>query len=165
VKQRESFQLIISEPAKQRLKNNQCPACGLPKDDWKRRKDWNCCSIACSRIFYKEYRCFGWGELRLKVFERDNHTCIKCGKKPKKVDWRYNEETQRGEDVPTDKPDDSQLIGDHILPIALGGEQWDINNIQTLCIECNKIKTKEDAGNIAKQRVIERNQEGNQILT
>ena len=50
----------------------------------------------------------------------------------------------------------SELIGDHIKPIALGGDEWDLNNIQTLCIKCNKVKTKEDMKKIAKQRRIEK---------
>ena len=48
--------------------------------------------------------------------------------------------------------DGGKLIADHIEPIALGGDEWDENNIQTLCIKCNKIKTKEDAKKIAIER-------------
>lgn len=48
------------------------------------------------------------------------------------------------------------LIADHIHAIALGGDEWDINNLQTLCPECNKIKTAEDAGKIAKLREIDK---------
>jgi len=33
---------------------------------------------------------------------------------------------------------------DHIKPIAIDGEMWDMDNLQTLCIECHKNKTKED---------------------
>lgn len=43
----------------------------------------------------------------------------------------------------------STLIGDHIIPIALGGKEFDIDNVQTLCLKCNKIKTKQDAKEIA----------------
>lgn len=49
----------------------------------------------------------------------------------------------------------SMLIGDHIHPIATGGEEWDMNNIQTLCIPCNKKKTKGDMGKIAQLRIKE----------
>jgi 5-methylcytosine-specific restriction endonuclease McrA len=48
--------------------------------------------------------------------------------------------------------DRSQLVADHIVPIALGGDEWDINNIQTLCLECNKEKTAQDIKEIAKAR-------------
>ena len=54
--------------------------------------------------------------------------------------------------------DPSQLIADHIHPIALGGDEWDIDNIQTLCKSCNKEKTADDLKEIAKLRVIEKNQ-------
>ena len=56
------------------------------------------------------------------------------------------------------------LIADHIIAIALGGDEWDINNLQTLCPECNKIKTAEDAGKIAKLRDIEKKQSNGQML-
>jgi 5-methylcytosine-specific restriction endonuclease McrA len=49
-------------------------------------------------------------------------------------------------------PDNSKLIGDHIIPIAIGGEEYDLENVQTLCIKCNKIKTKEDIKKIALYR-------------
>jgi 5-methylcytosine-specific restriction endonuclease McrA len=51
-----------------------------------------------------------------------------------------------------DVPDESKLIGDHIIPIELGGAMWDMDNIQTLCIDCNKIKTKEDISHITVHR-------------
>ena len=44
------------------------------------------------------------------------------------------------------------LILDHITPIAIGGEEFDENNLQILCIGCNKIKTKQDHHNIAEYR-------------
>jgi len=46
----------------------------------------------------------------------------------------------------------------------LGGDEWDINNIQTLCIDCNKIKTAQDHKDIAKQRRIEKKQLKNKTL-
>ncbi len=45
-----------------------------------------------------------------------------------------------------------KYIADHIIPIALGGPEFDLNNIQLLCDECNKIKTAKDAADIAKRR-------------
>ncbi len=53
--------------------------------------------------------------------------------------------------------DTSKLTGDHIHPIALGGDEWDINNIQTLCEQCNKAKTAQDIKEIAVLRVQEKN--------
>jgi len=44
------------------------------------------------------------------------------------------------------------LILDHIKPIALGGEEFDENNLQILCKDCDKIKTRKDQVDITKQR-------------
>jgi len=148
VKQRENtFVRIIQEPALSRIKNNQCPVCGKPKSEWNRRTDWRCCSPKCTEKFEDFCIIRDWSKLRQKCFERDNYTCVKCGLQPKhtKDSWRKEGTIKDGE-----------LVADHIIPIALGGEQWDINNLQTLCIKCNKIKTKEDAKNIAKLRRIEK---------
>jgi len=39
---------------------------------------------------------------------------------------------------------------DHIRPIAMGGDQWARDNLQVLCVRCNRIKTARDMGNIAR---------------
>ena len=76
-----------------------------------------------------------WQYIRFKAFERDNNTCKNCKKQFEAED----------------------LVGDHIIPITLGGEEFDIDNVQTLCRDiCNKIKTKQDHKDIAKQRRIEK---------
>lgn len=162
VKQRENFKVVILEPAKTRIANNQCPSCGKPKEQWTRRRDWACCSRECTRQLHQYYYIFGWPDLRMKAFVRDNHTCRKCGKVPEVIikDMRQKEDGGwETYDRTLVKGDGnyhaylcSQLVGDHIIPIALGGEEWDINNVQTLCKACNKIKTKEDAGKIAELR-------------
>ena len=85
-----------------------------------------------------------WVSIRIKALKRDNHTCVKCGYKG---------------NAPY-----SDLIGDHIESIALGGEEFDVDNVQTLCIPCDKIKTKEDQAKIGKQRRIEKVQEKNKTL-
>lgn len=97
----------------------------------------------CSDHNYKDMQNFtSWAVLRDTILKRDNYRCVKCGK-------LYH---------------NFELIADHIKPIALGGDESDINNIQTLCKECNKIKTSNDMKEIAKLRVIEKKQEGNQLL-
>ena len=62
----------------------------------------------------------------------------------KRVDWICNHCHK--------KFDSSQLILDHITPIALGGEEFDEKNMQILCVSCNKIKTKQDFGHIAEAK-------------
>ena len=41
---------------------------------------------------------------------------------------------------------------DHIIPIAIGGEEFDEANLQVLCPDCNKVKTAKDMKLIALQR-------------
>ena len=44
------------------------------------------------------------------------------------------------------------FILDHITPIAIGGEEFEDDNLQLLCKECNAIKTKQDFKDIALAR-------------
>lgn len=129
IKRDSGFVRIINEPAKSRIERGECPACGLPKDKWKRRKTWRCCSKECTEKFESFCIIRTWQSLREKCLERDNYTCKRCGKISVCNIAGYRNPT---------------MIADHIIPIALGGEQWDINNLQTLCEDCNKIKTRED---------------------
>ena len=55
-------------------------------------------------------------KIRFEVFERDNYTCKKCGKR---------------------NPGNLEI--DHIKPISKGGKTK-MDNLQTLCRECNKEK-------------------------
>jgi len=120
-----------SDIAKKRIENDECPACGKPKLQWSRRRDWTCCSRECSKKFYEEeMQIKTWRMIRKKVFERDNYTCRYCGRQ-----------------YPV-----SELVGDHIIPIAAGGSEFDLDNVQTLCVCCHKIKTKNDACILALHR-------------
>ena len=123
---------ILTNQQRGWLDNNCCPICGLSKNEWKRRTDWTCCSTDCTKK-YSEEVVFVWQYWKLKVFERDNYSCVKCGERP-------TEKTYEGKIV----PDTSKLIGDHIIPISIGGEEYEMGNVQTLCQNCNKIKTKKD---------------------
>lgn len=107
----------------------KCPPCGLPKSKWKRRKDWRCCSTACTQEYIKTaYK--SWPVIRDQALKRDNYTCVRC--------WC------NGSDI--------KLEGDHIVPVALGGDEFDVDNVQTLCFECHKEKTKEDMAAIVVKR-------------
>jgi 5-methylcytosine-specific restriction endonuclease McrA len=163
---------VINEPALSRIKNNQCPSCGKPKEEWTRRRDWRCCSPECTTKFESFCIIRTWGEMRDRCFARDNYRCAMCKKIPTKditlqtlSDEDFKDLINRYNGmaliVNAEKKfailaDDSQLVADHIKPIAIGGAQWDINNLQTLCIDCNKIKTAEDMGRIANVRNIEK---------
>ena len=56
-------------------------------------------------------------KLRHEVFKRDGYRCRECGA----------------------SKDETSLEIDHIVPVARGGTN-DINNLQTLCRECNRMK-------------------------
>jgi len=50
----------------------------------------------------------------------------------------------------------NNLLQTRIIPIALGGEEFDLDNLQILWIDCNKIKTKEDNFKIVQKRMQEK---------
>jgi len=60
------------------------------------------------------------------TFIRDSFTCQKCGLHPLREDKPW-------------LPDIRKLEADHIIPLARGGETR-IENLQTLCKECNRSK-------------------------
>jgi 5-methylcytosine-specific restriction endonuclease McrA len=115
--------------------NKLCVNCGKIITDKKQRKYCN------NKCYYEFFTKNDHGALRLKLIIKTNRTCQMCGKKPTKKDYYGN-----------DCPDDSCLVLDHIMPIALGGEEFDENNCQILCTECNKEKTSKDLKFIAEQR-------------
>lgn len=145
---RQSYVTIYTDIAKERMKNNQCPACGKPKSEWNRRTDWRCCSVKCTETFWKEHdKSLSWETVRSRVFRRDDYTCAMCGSRfvciAKHPDFKGEEYA-----------DYSKLICDHIKPLAMDGKMWDMNNLQTLCIECNKKKTAIDMAKIAEYKKI-----------
>jgi len=170
MKQREGFKILIAPECKERIARDECPTCGKPNAEWNRRKDWRCCSVECTNKFETDKILRSWTELRTKAIERDNFKCVKCGKQSEySSPWMkpsdlvsyleepyYKKRFRRIEGDNLILVNDSGLIGDHIIPIALGGDEWDINNVQTLCEACNKIKTKEDMKKIAEARSIEK---------
>jgi len=155
---REIYKRDFSPIAEERIRNYQCPNCGKPKDEWDRRTDWRCCSKECTGDFWaKHVKILDWSVVRSQAFKRDNYICKMCKKRfvivAKHPDYKGEEYA-----------DSSKLIGDHITPIAVGGSEFDLDNIQTLCFDCNKIKTKQDMAVIAKYRRIEKQQLNNQVL-
>jgi 5-methylcytosine-specific restriction endonuclease McrA len=180
VKKRDLGFMIILEPeAAERIKNDQCPSCGKPRREWRRRKDWTCCSAECTHEYITNRKTVNWAELRDKVLKRDNYTCVACGTQPTSViddvpENRINEGYWYfgGLVIRNEKREDglyrviiantSKLVADHIKAIALGGAQWDSENIRTLCLKCNKRKTRLDAGGIAGLRKKEKILSGGQ---
>ena len=117
----------------------------------------------CKDHTYQDmYEFTSWVGLREKVLRRDNYTCVKCGDNRRDVvvtikskqmvnwnEWKPNKEFKPRYEIREREETSNNLIGDHIIPIALGGDEFDINNIQTLCLKCNKIKTAKDIKDIA----------------
>ena len=141
--------LIFDTLQEERFNQKKCPSCGLPREQWTAffiDSRWrngvgvrhiiyykdvlgvSCCSSQCG----EKFKYLSWSELRGKIIIRDNFTCHAC--KLQGVRKLESGKWYRGK----------ELVADHIVPIALGGLQWDENNLQTLCKACHKIKTKED---------------------
>lgn len=131
MKKRKGWLRDYPPEAQEKIKNKICPACNKPN-----KRNAICCSRECSiRFFDEEFAVKDWKELRMKAIKRDDYTCRKCGKRDRNT---------------------SALVGDHIVPIAIGGEEFDIDNVQTLCIDCDKKKTKIDMFVIAQRRRCEK---------
>lgn len=134
---RQPVAFIFTDQQKKWFDSNCCPICGVHRDLWKRRKDWRCCSCDCTEKFNDQV-VHVWANFRFKVFTRDQYKCLKCSYVApfelsydrKKYDVRF-------------------LAADHIVPIAIGGEEYNLKNLQTLCVDCHKIKTREDMKAIA----------------
>ena len=103
------------------------------------------------------------------MIKENQGKCEHCGRVPTKKEingkmmpdsW-FREEMKRWHQIIeiTDEHaiivDESKLILDHIIPIALGGAEFDRANLQILCIGCNKIKTRLDQAKIAMLRKTE----------
>ena len=57
-----------------------------------------------------------WEGVRKQVFRRDGYRCRSCGKA-------------------------SRLECDHVTALHLGGDPWALDNLQSLCKSCHRVKT------------------------
>lgn len=62
-----------------------------------------------------------WRQVRAQVRERDNYRCRQCGSA-------------------------GRVEVDHVVPVAAGGEPYDLNNLQVLCRPCHHAKTRAENG-------------------
>lgn len=139
----------LGEETKNELGQNLCVNCGKVIEG-KRKKKY--CSDECASQWWKTH---DWSYLKSVVFNKRGLVCQKCGYiQPKAPDWH----DYGGSSEPYWKAMESwdktkkALIVDHIKPIALGGPELDENNLQILCEDCNREKTKNDQARIAKKR-------------
>ncbi|MHA2067195.1 MAG: HNH endonuclease [Candidatus Thorarchaeota archaeon] len=103
-----------------------CGYCGKKLEG--RRREW--CSDECTTAIWRQGKY--WQTIRRK-FIRLHPECAMCH-------------------LPMPHDQSSYWIVDHIIPIALGGDEFDEANLQVLCPDCNKIKTAADMKQIALQR-------------
>ena len=90
-----------------------CKSCGKVFDDI----NYNLCPFCGSKLDTRYGRQPIPRQLRHEVFKRDGYRCRECGA----------------------SKNETSLEIDHILPVAKGGTN-DIDNLQTLCRECNRMK-------------------------
>jgi len=118
---------------------HQCLVCGKPtkRYAWKGlegEKYKTFCSNKCSNEWWISR---DWSSIRLHFLNKhkDNMICNKCKKQidlgKYGISFTYN-----------------FLQVDHIVPISLGGNEFDESNLQILCIECAKRKNSRDAKNL-----------------
>ena len=106
----------------------------------KRRKKY--CSENCSHEWFRKHY---WVGMRDHIHNIQKNTCQTCGATPPREEngmLKWTNDHSRF--------DYFDYVVDHIVPIALGGGEFDEDNLQVLCGICNKEKTKIDQAKITK---------------
>jgi 5-methylcytosine-specific restriction endonuclease McrA len=128
---------------KERLARRACPVCGRERSAFPAGGDAICCQPSCSSVYWREERPTV-GQMRRLVLLEQEGKCARCGREIKELHAAGGR-----------RPVHSFIL-DHIRPIAMGGDQWDVHNLQVLCARCNRIKTARDMGAIARWKRYER---------
>ena len=87
---------------------NLCRMCGKRTPD----NRYTFCSPRCLRDFFMRT---DWSRVRNVVYLRDGGICMKCGRRVSRDSFHV----------------------DHIVPLAKGGDEWDLDNLELSCPECN----------------------------
>lgn len=122
-------QLFTIDAEKQRLYNegrmfahlnNKCATCQQDLNDF--RKIY--CNPRCRRLFKIKYRYVtnSWASTRWRALRRDHFLCLPCLNEGRKTRSR---------------------TVDHIIELADGGPEFDLENTQTICREHHRLKTAE----------------------
>lgn len=103
-----------------------------------------------------------WGLTRLAVFQRDLGVCAGCGLDTEALKVESNAEVRStiirivGADgfgfTHYTSPVYHLWEADHIIPVAEGGDWFDLRNLSTLCVRCHRAKSKEQAARRRKPR-------------
>lgn len=125
-------------PQKDSQGNKLCLNCSKMITTKRRRKY---CSEDCAYEFFANHN---HSVMRNWLVDKRGAICEKCGKKL----------TEKNNNISWIKWED--IIIDHKIPIALGGEEFGEENLWILCQKCNKEKTKQDVKHIAEKRKEER---------
>lgn len=127
MKSRQRYKSLFEE-YRYRFGKGKCGYCGVELSG--RRRYW--CSDDCVNAMHILGK--DWPTLRRKVL-KENPNCASCTKPRPEPFWHSD-----------------GWVVDHIIPISIGGEEFEESNLQLLCPECNKIKTANDMKDIALQR-------------
>jgi len=84
--------------------------------------------ITSTKLYWQLNKSFEYRQWRSDVFTRDNFTCVKCGKKGIKLNAHH-------------KKTIVDILKEHsiktIEQAILCSELWNINNGETVCLECH----------------------------
>jgi 5-methylcytosine-specific restriction endonuclease McrA len=123
---------------KERLSLRACPHCGRERLHFNPgNENTICCQPSCSIEYWGKERPT-ISEMRRLIRLEQEGKCARCKQEVHEVNATggpYNHH---------------HYVLDHIRPIAMGGDQWALDNLQVLCERCNKIKTAWDMGKIAR---------------
>lgn len=138
-----------SKEENSRIEKGLCMVCAKPAS--KRSKVF--CSNTCKNTWWGAH---DWSWVRQEILQRDNYKCAHCGFQLKQAETGYFVIISDPNGVAKDDSDKTTkgyiylpFVVDHKKPIALGGGEFDKNNLQVLCKWCNKIKTANDMADIA----------------
>lgn len=125
-----------------------CRMCGKPKSKWDKGR-----RVQCSKECETKYEQCMWypGRWRTLILKKANGECAGC----KKI--HYKETLERVGDsyerVQTKQRNVfNSMEADHIKPIFLGGDEYDVDNGQALCLPCHKKKTAKESKLFAQKR-------------